>query len=96
VVGASGVRPGARLPDGRTIRINADTLVQLSLADALRPFFDPGPGRLTFNGEAGGKLDLRGLPPTGGMPIWIAAAVLDPRAPGGIAFIPDTFVFRVR
>lgn len=95
VVGASGVRPGVPLPDGRTVWINLDPVVQLSLGNRLRPFFDPGPGQLTFHGEAAGSIDLRSLPPTGGVPIWIAAAVLDPLAPGGVAFIPDTFVFRL-
>jgi hypothetical protein len=93
--GISGVRPPIRLPDGRRIWLNADDVTRLSLLGAARPFFDPGPGALDANGEAAGRLDLSALGPTGGLPVWIAVLVLDPHAPLGIAYIPDTHVIRV-
>ena len=41
-----------------------------------------------------GKLDLSTLDQLG-MPIWLAMAVLDPAAPCGIAYLPDTYVMRI-
>ncbi len=95
VISLSGIRPGIQLPDGRTINLKGDFFTQLSMFGWLKPFFDAGPLKLDAGGEAVGSIDMSSLPPTGGMPMWIAVAVLDPAAPGGIAFIPDTFVFRL-
>lgn len=93
--GISGVRPPLRLPDGRRIWLHFDDVTRLTLAGVSKPYFDSGPGVLDANGEAQGVLDLGALGPTGGLPVWIALLVLDPNAPLGIAYIPDTQVIRV-
>jgi len=95
VIGMSGVRSAIPLADGRRINLTPDSWTTLSLLGLLKPFFDPGLQVLDKNGEQQGKLDLRLLPPTGGLTIWIAMAVIDPAAPSGIAYVPDTFVFRM-
>lgn len=94
-VGASGIRPGVRLPDGRRIWLNVDNLVALSVTGRLRPFWHGGPGVLDANGEATGHLDTSAIAPLGGITVWIALLVLDHRAPGGVAFIPDTYVMKL-
>ena len=81
------------LPDGRRIYLVPDALTVLSARNALQPFFQPGPLMLDANGEATGNLDLSGIGPLG-RPIWIAVAVLDPNAPLGVAYLPDTYVMR--
>ena len=99
LVGAvSGVRPGLALPDGRNINLNWDLIFFMSLANLLKPYFDPGPLKLDANGEAKGVLDLSTLPiPKNGlgMPFWMAMAVIDSQAPSGIAYLPDTYVMRL-
>jgi hypothetical protein len=95
VIGMSGVRSPIPLADGRRINLTPDSWTSLSLLGLLKPFFDPGLQVLDKNGEQKGKLDLRLLPPLGGLPIWIAMAVIDPAAPNGIAYLPDTIVFRI-
>ena len=36
------------------------------------------------------------VPKTGfGLPFWIAVVVLDPKAPSGVAYAPDTYVIRI-
>jgi len=92
VASLTGVRPGITLPDGRTINLAPDFYTQMSLLGLLKPFFDPGPQVLDKNGEAQGKIDLRLFPDTG-LRMWIAVAVIDPAAPSGIAYLPDTDVF---
>jgi len=92
--GLSGVRPGIPLPDGRRINLNPDNLVVLTLGSRIPAVFRPGPGVLDSAGEAVGKLDLSASG-TLGIPIWLAAAVLDPAAPWGIAYLPDTVVMRI-
>lgn len=91
---AFGTRPGVSLPDGRTILINPDTFTFLTLGNLIRPVFDPGPLVLDQNGEATGRLDMS-LLPTFGWPFWLQLVVLDPAAPGGIAYIPDPYVIRL-
>ena len=95
LLSASGYRPGIQLPDNRTVHLNYDTLFNLSSKNMLKPFFDPGPLQLNAKGEAVGTLDLRALPPRLNMPVWMALAVLDPGAPNGIAYLPDTYVMRL-
>lgn len=94
-VGVSGVRPAVRLLDRRRIWLKPDQITAMSISGQLRPLFDPGPLILDSNGEAKGRLDVSTLPRLGGQPIWIALLVIDPKAPGGIAFIPDTYVIRI-
>lgn len=93
-LGLSGAAPATPLPGGRRLNLRVDALTALTLADALRPRFDPGSGILAANGAATAQLDMRGTPHLG-IPLWIAWVVLDPAAPGGIAFVPDTYVMRI-
>jgi hypothetical protein len=72
-----------------------DQFTGLSAQGLLRPFFDPGPQQLDANGLAVGHIDLGWLPKLGGVPMWIAVAVLDAGAPNGVAYLPDTYVFRI-
>jgi len=83
------------LASGRKIYLVPDGFTTLSLIGMLKPFFDAGPLMLDKNGEAKGSIDLSSLPPIGGIPIWIAMAVLDAAAPDGMAYLPDTYVFRL-
>lgn len=94
----SGVRPGVALADGRRINLVVDALTSLTLGNRLPGTFHPGALTLDATGGARGFLDLSGLkPPPGGfgIPLWIALAVLDPRAPTGIKYLPDTYVMRI-
>jgi hypothetical protein len=95
VLSAVGYRPGVTLPDGRQIHLNLDLLSVLSLQNALRPLFDPGPLTLGPTGAATAQIDVSSLPPVD-VPIWMALGVLDPKAPCGLAFLPDTCVLRLR
>jgi len=90
----TGYRPAVRLPDGRRVHLVPDLLTQLSLSNLLNPFFNPGPLVLNARGEAVARFDVTTLPKLNGQPIWIAAAVLDPQAPYGLAYLPDTQVLR--
>lgn len=96
-VGAGGYRPGLGLPDGRRIHLNLDTVALLAAQRLLWPYFDPGPGVLDAQGTALGMLDVARLkvPLPLGVPVWIAAVVLDPQAPLGVAYIPDPIVLRL-
>ena len=94
VASISGVRPGIALPDGRNININLDQALLLTLYNMMPALWNSGPGRLDANGEARGTLDLSYFGRLD-LPLWIAWLVLDPMAPGGIAFIPDTYVMRI-
>ena len=96
--GASGVRPGIALPDGRNINLNFDMVVFVTLNNLLPGIWNGGPGVLDANGEAKGSLDLSMFPiPAAGLgqPIWIVMAVLDPKAPSGFAYLPDTYAMRL-
>lgn len=92
--GFSGVRPGVTLPDQRRLNLNIDPLVVLTLGNRIPSVWNPGPGILDANGEAQGTLNLNAFAPAG-RPIWIAWMVLDPKAPLGIAYMPDTYVMRI-
>jgi hypothetical protein len=91
----SGYRPAISLPDGRRIHLVPDMLTQLSLSNLLSPIFNPGPLVLNARGEAVARFDVSALPKLGGLPIWFAVAVLDPKAPNGVAYLPDTEVLRL-
>lgn len=93
----SGVRPAIPVRDGRRINIVPDTLFQLTLANRLPGIWSPGPGILDANGDAQAALDLSAIPkpPALRIPVWIAVVILDPQAPSGIAYIPDTWVMQV-
>ena len=96
--GMSGVRPGIQLGSGRHLNLRVDPLVVATFRNQLPGIWNPGPGTLDSRGEAQGTVDVAMLkPPPGGfgIPIWIAMVVLDPQAPGGIRYIPDTYVIRL-
>jgi len=99
--GASGIRPGIRLPDGRNININLDPVVFMTFNNALAPIWrgdtvSTADFLLDANGESRGRLDLSSvLTAPLGIPIWIVMAVLDTKAPLGIAYLPDTYVMRI-
>ncbi len=93
-LGLSGTTPATPLPGGRQLNLRIDALSALTIADAVRPRFHPGSGVLAANGAATARLDMRGTPLLG-IPLWIAWMVFDPAAPGGIAFVPDTYVMRI-
>lgn len=95
---AAGVRPGIALPDGRKINLNWDTITAMTLLNLLPGVWNPGTQQLDPGGEALGQLDLSTLPvPPGGygIPLWIAVVVLDPHAPNGVKYVPDTYVMRI-
>jgi len=94
VAGMSGVRPGVALPDGRRVNLNPDNLVLATLNNLIPGIFNAGPGVLDARGEAVARLDISGFG-SPGIPIWLAMAVLDPRAPWGVAYLPDTRVLRL-
>ncbi len=94
LMSAAGYRPGLLLPDGRRLHLNHDTFFTLSLGNLLKPYFDAGPLVLDASGKAQGALNVSALPLLN-MPVWIALAVMDPAAPLGIAYLPDTYVMRL-
>ena len=95
VAGITGVRPGIAFPDGRNLNLNYDVYTHMTLWNVIPTIFNPGPGVLNGSGEAVGKLDLTAFPARFGIPFWIAVVVLDPAAPFGIAYLPDTHVMRI-
>ena len=94
-ISSAGYRPPIPLPSGRKIHLVPDDFTILSLRNWLQPYFNPGPLVLDAGGEAKGSIDISRLPPLGGIPIWIAVAVIDAAAPDGIAYLPDTYVMRL-
>jgi len=94
MMGISGVRPGILLPDGRTINLNFDPVGFMTVTGMIPTIWKGGAGVLDKNGEAIGGLDLTGIPQLG-IPAWIAWIIYDPAAPGGIAYVPDTYVMRI-
>jgi hypothetical protein len=94
MMGLSGVRPGIPLPDGRNINLNFDALGYVTLMNLIPAIWSGGSGTLDASGEAVGSLDLSIIPQLG-MPAWIAWLIYDPAAPGGIAYVPDTYVMRI-
>lgn len=57
VASAAGYRPGFPL-NGLHVGVNVDNLFVLSAQNALRPFFNPGPGTLDGGGNARGAIAL--------------------------------------
>lgn len=81
LVGASGVRPGITLPDGKIIRLNPDPVTSLGLAGLL-PGFSGLTGTLDARGTAQGLIDLSALPPAAaGTPFWLVGLVLNSTPP---------------
>jgi hypothetical protein len=97
-LGISGVRPGIALPGGRNINLNWDGLCWMSFNNLIPNLFNPGPLVLDKNGNARASIDINPLAPPKngfGMPVWIGVAVLDAKAPDGVAYLPDTYVIRI-
>jgi len=90
----SGVRPGVPLPDGRRVNLLVDPVTMATVNNLIRPVWDSGPGVLNALGQARATLDLTGFGRLG-IPLWVAWVVLDPKAPTGIALVPDTYVMRI-
>jgi len=87
----SGVRPGVRLPDGRSIFLNVDALTVATVLGYLGPpLLGPANGgmldRLGF-GRA--RMDVSGIPGIAGVRLWMVAVVLDKNAPFGMGPIAD-------
>ena len=94
-LGISGVRPGLPLGDGRMINLVPDTVTVASLNNWLPGIWNPGPGTLDAFGRAIARLDANILgSAVRGLPVWVAAAVIDPTAPKGFAAIAETHVIQ--
>ena len=93
--GMSGVRPGLLLGDGRHVWLNFDDLVRLTVDNKIAIVFNPGPQILNNKGQATGKINLTYLPLPLKLTIHILVAVIDPGAPGGIAFITEPYPMRL-
>jgi hypothetical protein len=95
-LGVSGIRPGVPLGDGRQINLLPDEVTKASLQNLLNPIWRPGPGKLDAQGRAVMHLDANPLGKSvQGLPVWIAVAVLDPKASQGIAALAETLVIRL-
>ncbi len=90
-LGLGGVRPGILLADGRTIHLAFDSLVVLTLRNALPGVWRPGPGRLDASGEATASLDVSAFGALD-VPCWCVAMTIDG---GGIATIADPILLRL-
>jgi len=89
-VSMSGVRPGLKLPDGRTLPLIMDNLAFLSVTLGLAPFVTGNMGKLDSTGLAVAKIDVSGIGKVlNGIRLWLCAVVIDGSAPLGIAVITD-------
>lgn len=90
----SGIRPGFKVAGQRQVWLNPDPLTTASLTGALAGVFNPGPLVLSATGRAVGSIDLR---PVASVPVvaHLVAAVIDPAAPGGLAFITEPYPLRL-
>lgn len=98
VIAASltGMRPAVPLGDGRQINLIPDSLTVVTVNNLLPGLWSPGPGKLDAAGLAQAKLNLNLLGSAlRGIPVWLAAIVLDPAAPVGIAAVSETLVLRL-
>ncbi len=87
-----GTRPGVTLPDGRHLCFNPDALTVLSIHGLLGPLFPGYTGTLDASGKGAAAVDVSALPGLKGTRLWIQALTLDPKAPQGIATVPDPVV----
>lgn len=85
----SGIRPGLRLADGRSMLFNPDAISVASLLGHLAPYFRGQVGILDAQGRGQAVLDVSSLPPLRGVSIWIQALTIHPAAPLGLATIAD-------
>jgi hypothetical protein len=94
-VAFSGVRPGFKLASGRSVWLNFDPLLVLTVRNLIRPYFDPGPMVLDSGGEAKGSIDIHGLPLPLKTTAHVVLAVIDAAAPDGIAFVTEPYPLRL-
>lgn len=94
VFSLSGMRPGLLLSDGRQVNLALDAVSLASLTGGLGSAVDLGPGTLDQDGAAVIRIDLA---PFGQLNrvVHLAWAVLDPNAPLGIAYLPDTYPLKL-
>ena len=88
--------PGARLPDGRIIRMNLDRFVVANVGGVLAPFWNGGTniGLLDSSGRATARLTIPGvIPSTGKFTFYAAFLTLDPNAPSGIGTVSNVVPF---
>jgi len=84
------------LGDGRELFLTSDLFTVLGLFDLLKPIVQNTAGKLDGNGTAKAKLDLTLIGPTAnGMVVHLAALVLDPSAPSGVAHVCQPWAFVV-
>ena len=96
LVSLSGVRPGHRFPDGRTVALNLDVVTLTGLLFGLQPHVSANSGVLDGEGRAQIDLDFAAFGPvTTSPPFWFVALTLDSAAPQGVKTITDPLVFRV-
>lgn len=95
-VGASGVRPGVALADGRRVLLNPDVLTSLALGNALGALATNLVGSLDASGRATATIDVSRLyPAIRGTRLWLTGVTLDPQAPLGLATISDPFILTI-
>jgi len=96
IMGASGVRPGLVLPDGRKVNLVMDGLAFLGLTVGYGAYLKGTLGVLDAKGRATAQLDLTPfLPALNGLRLHFMAVTIDPLAPLGLKTITDPFVFKV-
>lgn len=93
----SGCRPGFGI-DTRRVWLNPDPVLFATLRRELPGIFGQGPRVLDVRGSAAGYVDIGplGLPRGIQATLHIGAAVLDPNAPNGLAFITEPVPLVVR
>lgn len=96
VVGASlsGARPPVRVAGGRELFLVPDSLTVLTVQGPLPPFLTGNHGVLDAGGRGRARLDL-GLLGTSanGVVVHLGGLILDPAAPGGVAWVLDPWAF---
>jgi len=92
--GLSGIRPGFRTPDNRTVWLNPGPLVYLTVNNLIPTIWNPGPLELDTRGHGRGYMNLTAIPQLG-IPLHLVAMVLDSSASNGIAFITEPYPFRL-
>lgn len=90
MMGLSGLGSWIRLPDKRYVPLIPDDLFRLSLTNSLAPFVVGNMGTLSGSAVGGAMIKLTALGKgANGLLVFLVAAVLDPKAPLGIAEISD-------
>ena len=98
VVGASlsGARPPVRVAGGRELFLVPDGLTILTVQGPVPPFLTGNHGVLDVGGRGRARLDL-GLLGTSanGVVVHFGGLILDPAAPGGVAWVLDPWAFAI-